>query len=80
VCSDEFQAFVNMCAAMSCKGDINVSLDELCVAELRPSMLLSGDIFPDHLYVLTIKDDYGNEVPNTFGKEDVGRVPSTTNL
>ncbi len=71
---DHDQAWVLLCDGMSCNGNINLSLDELCVGVVTPTMLLTGDLFPDHIYDIVIKDSYGNAVPNMFGKEHVGET------
>ncbi|WP_235293955.1 T9SS type A sorting domain-containing protein [Portibacter lacus] len=72
---DHDQAWVLICDAILCTGDINISLDEMCMAELTPSMLLNGPVFPDHVYDIEIVGPNGVvKEGNIFGSEDVGKM------
>jgi uncharacterized repeat protein (TIGR01451 family) len=71
---DHDQAFVLMCQGMACKGSINFSIDESCTGSLTPQMLLTGDVFPDFIYDITVKDENGNIVPNAFGIGDINKT------
>ena len=71
---DHDQAFVLLCDGVSCEGHVNASVDENCEVTLTPSMFLTGDIFPDHIYTIVIKDENGNIVPNELNGDDAGKV------
>ena len=69
---DHDQAWVLLCDGISCEGTLNISLDENCMTTLTPSMFLTGDIFPDHVYELEIVGEDGAIHPNMFDGSDVG--------
>jgi len=75
---DHDQAWVNMCGPIACKGAINFSIDESCEGSLTAAMLLTGDIFPEHIYEITVKDENGNVVPNHFSIGDVNKTYEVT--
>ncbi len=75
---DHDQAFVNMCQGISCNSHMNISVDENCEAEITPSVVLTGDIFPDHVYDLMITSSNGEEVSNMFGGDDIGQLFTVT--
>ena len=71
---DHDQAFVNMCHGIACNGHMNISVDQNCEAEITPKVVLTGDIFPDHVYDVVITNSDGEEVSNMFGGDDIGEL------
>ncbi len=71
---DHDQAFVNMCQSISCNGHMNISVDENCEAVITPSVVLTGDIFPDHVYEVEITNSDGEIVSNMFTGDDIGEL------
>ncbi len=70
---DHDQAFVNMCGEMAAHGQVNISLDETCSGQLQASVLLIGDLYPNKLYTLEIRDEDGNVRPtDVFTVSDLG--------
>ena len=75
---DHDQEWALLCNGMACKGQVNFSLDESCTGSILPSMILSGDLFPDHIYEIIIINEQGDTVPNAFGIGDVGMTFEVT--
>ncbi|MDA9774180.1 HYR domain-containing protein, partial [Saprospiraceae bacterium] len=72
---DHDQAWVNLCMGIVCKQDINISLDETCMTEITPSMLLEGDLFPDHIYEISAMNSNGEIVDaQQFDGDDIGET------
>ena len=55
---------------MSCRGEINVSLDDNCRTQLEPSDFLSSPMMPGVVYQLMVTDHHGNSVPNGILTEE----------
>ncbi len=51
--------------SMACTGDVQVSLDMNCEAEITPDMVLNDDATscPLGVFIVTIEDHYGNPIP-----------------
>ena len=62
---------------MVCKGDLNISLDEMCNSNMTAAMLLEGDIFPNHLYTITIMENGIALDKEDFNGSDIGCVSAT---
>jgi len=71
---DHDQAFVNMCQGIACNGHMNISVDQNCEAEITPKVVLTGDIFPDHVYDVEITNSDGDVVSNMFTGDDIGEL------
>ena len=58
---------------MLCLSQVNVSLNENCEAQLTAEMLMTGDLFPNEFYEISIADDHGNFVGESLvSTEDFG--------
>lgn len=71
---DHDQAFVNMCQGIACNGHMNISVDQNCEAVITPGVVLTGDIFPDHVYEVEITNSDGEVVSNMFTGDDIGEL------
>lgn len=71
---DHDQAWVNLCDALACRSDLNLSLDGNCESILTPSMLLTENNYPDTVYTITVVDENGLErAPDSFTGADIGK-------
>jgi uncharacterized repeat protein (TIGR01451 family) len=75
---DADAAHLIMCGQISCKGNINFSLDSLCMGVLTPGALLSPVASPLFAYEITVKDQWGNAHENKFDGSDIGKCFSVT--
>ncbi len=75
---DADAAHLVMCGQISCKGNINFSLDSLCMGVLTPGALLSPVASPLFAYEITVKDQWGNAHENKFDGSDIGKCFSVT--
>jgi len=57
VCED-FE-IINPVSGMTCNNLVNVSLDDACCVEITPDMVLEGNIGPDGVFDVVIKDAIG---------------------
>ncbi len=77
---DHDQAFVIACGDIACHGDINLSLDEMCVGNITAGMLLSPVLFPEDMYEITLTDEFGNVITDPqnhiFTAADIGNCYS----
>ena len=55
---------------MSCRSEINVSLDDNCRTQLTPAQFLSSPMMTGVVYQLMVTDHHGNPVPNGILTED----------
>lgn len=69
-----------LCGGISCKGDVNFSLDANCEGVLTPGALLSPVSSPLFAYFISVKDLAGNPHPNYFTSDDVGKCFNVTIL
>ncbi len=70
---DHDQAWALLCDKESCIGDMNVSVDINCEVLITPDMVLTGDLFPNQVYEITITDHTGQVVSNPIGAEHIGK-------
>ncbi len=66
-------AYINVGTAtgpMSCRSEINVSLDDNCRTQLTPAQFLSSPMMSGVVYQLMVTDHNGNVVPNGILTED----------
>ncbi len=61
--------------SLFCNGDQNISLDENCQAEISPDMVVKSPKCDIETYVITLFDEFGNELPdNIIPSEFLGKV------
>ena len=68
--SDFAQVFT--CLEFACESRINVSLNDDCSLSLTADMLIQPALFPEEMYEITVTDDDGVEIGNTFDFTHVG--------
>lgn len=71
ICS--FEVFVEADDQVACTGQ-NISLDELCEAEVLAEMVLSGQVDCYEVYEVTLVDKNGMPRGNMVGQQDIGQV------
>ena len=72
---DHDQAWVLLCDGMACKGSINLSIDSTtCSAEITAEMLMTGDLFPNSVYEIILKDENNNEISNPITSKYINQT------
>ena len=72
---DHDQAWALLCDGMACKGSINLSIDSTtCSAEITAEMLMTGDLFPNSVYEIILKDENNNEISNPITSEYINQT------
>ncbi len=63
----------NVSGALSCIGELNISLGQNCTTVVTPAMMMVGDPTPGAAYSVILMDPDGNVIPNaTLTKEHIG--------
>lgn len=77
--NDQVTITIMSAPALSCSGEINVSLDETCSQTVDVFMLVPNPVLPSHLYEVTLFDSAGDTIQdNTLTNEQIGQVITYT--
>ncbi|GLR18446.1 T9SS type A sorting domain-containing protein [Portibacter lacus] len=61
---DDINVNIGAGPQISCKGQINISLNELCESEITPEVLLLNDQGIEQEFTVKVEDQYGFVIPN----------------
>ncbi len=59
-------------AILVCNDNLNISLASDCTLEITPDIILESPQFPEDSYEVTVKDEFGNPIPNILNASHLG--------